>query len=45
MEKRHIEIVPGNGDLNISPAEDHINDIVEKKEKPKKEDIVRRLRV
>ena len=40
MEKRHIEIVPGNGDINISPAEDHINDIVEKKEKPKKEDIV-----
>lgn len=40
MEKRNIEIVPGDGDLNISSVEDHINDIVDKKEKPKKEDIV-----
>ena len=29
MEKRNIEIVPGNRNIEISPAEDHINDIVD----------------
>lgn len=37
--KKNIEIVPGDGNIVISPAEDHINDLVEKK-KPKKENIV-----
>ena len=41
MEKRNIEIVPGNGNIEISPAEDHINDIVDNNnKKPKKVDIV-----
>ncbi len=39
MGKKDIEIVPGDGNINISPAEDHINDLVGGK-KPKKEDIV-----
>lgn len=40
MEKKHIEIVPGDGNINISPAEDHINDIVGNGKKPKKGEIV-----
>ena len=30
-EKKEIEIVTGNGDLNISPVEDHVNSLVKKK--------------
>ncbi len=37
-EKKNIEIVPGDGDIVISPAEDYINDLI--KEKPKKENII-----
>ncbi len=37
--KREIEIVPGNGNLDISPVEDHINTIRNNK-KPNKENIV-----
>ncbi len=41
MGKRNIEIVPGDGNIQISPAEDHINDIIDSEnKKPKKEDIV-----
>ena len=38
-EKKEIEIIPGNGDLNISPVEDHINSIVKRK-KPDKDKII-----
>ena len=37
-EKKNIEIVPGDGNIVISPADDFINDTV--KEKPKKENII-----
>lgn len=37
--KKNIEIVPGDGNINISPAEDQINDMIGKK-KPKKDEIV-----
>lgn len=41
MGKRNIQIVPGDGNIEISPAEDHINDIYDnEKKKPKKEEIV-----
>lgn len=36
--KEDIEIVPGDGNIVISPAEDNINDMI--KEKPKKDNIV-----
>ena len=36
--KKDIEIVPGDGNIDISPAEDNINEIV--KEKPKKDEII-----
>ena len=39
MENKEIEIVPGDGNIDISPAEDSINEIPKTK-KPKKEDIV-----
>lgn len=39
MEKKNIEIVPGDGKIDISPAEDEINDMIVSK-KPKKEEIV-----
>ncbi len=39
MEKKNIEIIPGDGKIDISPAQDHIGDIVVSK-KPKKEEIV-----
>ena len=36
MGKRNIQIVPGDGNIEISPAEDHINDIVDNdRKKPK----------
>ena len=39
-EKKEIKFVQGDGkDLNISPVEDHINDMVKKK-RDKKENIV-----
>ena len=37
--RKDIEIVPGDGKIDISPAEDHINDLISDK-KPKKENIV-----
>ncbi len=40
MDKKDIEIVPGDGNIDISPAEDHISDLVGNSKKPKKEDIV-----
>lgn len=40
MDKKKIEIVPGDGNINISPAEDNINDMNKTNKKPKKEDIV-----
>ena len=40
MDKKDIEIVPGNGNIEISPAEDHISDLVGNSKKPKKEEIV-----
>ncbi len=40
MEKKEIEIVPGDGKIDISPAEDHIGDLVGNSKKPKKEEIV-----
>ena len=40
-EKKEIEIVKGDGkNLNISPVEDHINDLVNKKKKNNKKNIV-----
>jgi len=36
--KKKIEIVPGDGNIVISPAEDSINDLI--KEKKPKENIV-----
>lgn len=39
MERKEIEIVPGDGNINISPAQDNINNLIRSK-KPKKEDIV-----
>ena len=36
--KKNIEIVPGDGNIVISPAEDHINDMI--KEKKPKENII-----
>ena len=33
--RKEIEIVPGNGDLNISPVEDHVNTLVKKKKSNK----------
>ena len=36
--RKEIEIVPGDGNIVISPAEDQINDLIS--EKPKKENIV-----
>lgn len=39
MGKKNIEIIPGDGKIDISPAEDHINDMIGSK-KPKKEEIV-----
>ena len=36
--KKNIEIVPGDGNIVISPAEDHINDLI--KEKEPKENII-----
>ncbi len=40
-EKKEIEIVRGDGkDLNISPVEDHINDLVNKKKNIDKKKIV-----
>ena len=39
MDKKKIEIVPGDGNIDISPAEDNINELPKTK-KPKKEDIV-----
>ena len=40
MGQKEIEIVPGDGNLNISPAEDHINEIVGNSKKAKKGEIV-----
>ncbi|MGN1330725.1 MAG: hypothetical protein ACI4VN_05265 [Clostridia bacterium] len=41
MGKRNIQIIPGDGNIEISPAEDHINDIYDnEKKKPRKEEIV-----
>ena len=34
-ERKEIEIVTGNGDLNISPVEDHVNSLVKKKKSNK----------
>ena len=40
-EKKEIEIVQGDGKgLNISPVENHINDLVNKKKKIDKNNIV-----
>ena len=40
-EKKEIEIIQGDGsELNISPVEDHINDLVNKKKKIDKNNIV-----
>ena len=38
-KRKEIEIVPGNGDLDISPVEDHVNTLI-KKNKPNKDKIV-----
>jgi hypothetical protein len=39
MGKKNIEIIPGNGNIEISPAEDHISDMIGSK-KTRKEEIV-----
>ncbi len=40
-EKKEIEIIQGDGsELNISPVEDHINDLVNKKKKIDKNNII-----
>ena len=40
-ENKEIKIVQGDGkNLNISPVEDHINDLVSKKKSINKKDIV-----
>lgn len=40
MDKRDIEIVNGDGNIEISPAQDNITDLVGNNKKPKKEEIV-----
>ncbi len=40
MDKQEIEIVPGDGNINISPAQDHIGELISDNKKPKKEEIV-----
>lgn len=40
MDKRDIEIVSGDGNIEISPAQDNITDLVGNNKKPKKEEIV-----
>ena len=39
MDKREIDIVPGDGNLEISPAQDHVSEKIINR-KPKKEDII-----
>ncbi len=39
MDKREIEIVPGDGNLEISPAQDNVSEKIINR-KPKKEDII-----
>lgn len=39
MDKREIRIVPGDGNLEISPAQDNVSEKINVK-KPKKEDII-----
>lgn len=39
MEKREIEIVPGDGKIDISPAQDNVSEKISSK-KPKKDEIV-----
>lgn len=39
MERKEIEIVPGDGKIDISPAQDNVSEKINNK-KPKKDDIV-----